>query len=488
MTVESLTSRVTYTGSGTVGPFTIPYYFLENDDLIVTKITIATGAETLLVLNTDYTLTGAGDEDGGELTLVATLSSSFQLEIARSPDLLQETDYPPSDPFPAESHERALDKIHMILMRHRDEFADIDERLDDLEDRVTVVEVTGGGSGSGSLTVNNFTVNTLLTVLGDSIFDTATFNDAVTFNSTVSLGGTMTVTSGGSIVFAGGDIDLPAGSVDIADLSQEVLDLIALSASGSGAPYSVRGFIGFNNTVTPNTQFDLTADTVVVADPSTSAVVVLTAPANVTINISTAGPIANGRDQAGAFTAGSWVHFYYIYNGTTLSGIASAAAPSVGPTLPTGYTKWAYATSVYFTAGSVLKAVRCIGATNYYTDGTFAAGNALTNGSQTSITSVNVSALVPPNASRFTCFSGTTLSSSGGAATFATYLYGSTTVPLSANTFSVAGISGDVTFSFGETTFPNISQTFGYYTTVTTGSAPKVNVTLTSYEVPNGDN
>lgn len=485
MTVESLTSRVTYTGSGTTGPFTIPYYFLENDDLIVTKITIATGAESILVLNTDYTLTGAGDEDGGELTLTASLSSSFQLEIARSPDLLQETDYPPSDPFPAESHERALDKIHMILMRHRDEFADIDERLDDLEDRIEIVEETGGGGGSGSLTVNNFTVNTLLTVLGNSIFDTATFNDAVTFNSTVSLGGTMTVISGGSIVFAGGDIDLPAGSVDIADLSQEVLDLIAAAGGGggSGASYSVSGFTAQNNSGTPNTQFDMNATQVVVVDPDDGSVEIV-AGAPVTINVSTAGPVANGRDQAGAFSAGSWIHFYWIYNGATLSGIASAALPAIGPTLPTGYTKWAYATSVYFTAGSALRAIHQIGASALYDSRQVV----VSSGNSSTALTVDISAYIPPNAIKSTLHVGTNLTASGGGAVgFESKLYDATGLLLSSDSVGVSGVTSLFALSTGNTEIPNINQEFQYELDVSAGTGGVVDIFLSFYIVPNGD-
>ena len=117
MTVPSEDNRVSYTGAGTTGPFTIPYYFLENDDLLVIKTLIADGTETELALTTDYTVTGAGDEAGGELTLAATLLSSYTLTIVRDPDRLQQTDYSANDKFPAESHERALDKLTMIVQR-----------------------------------------------------------------------------------------------------------------------------------------------------------------------------------------------------------------------------------------------------------------------------------------------------------------------------------------------------------------------------------
>ena len=95
MTIASETNRIAYTGAGTTGPFSIPFYFLANADLKVVKTTIATGAETVLTLTTDYTLTGAGEPSGGALTLIASIPSSYKLTIIRDPDLLQGTDYTP---------------------------------------------------------------------------------------------------------------------------------------------------------------------------------------------------------------------------------------------------------------------------------------------------------------------------------------------------------------------------------------------------------
>lgn len=123
MTVEVETARVSYTGSGTTGPFTIPFYFLSNSDIKVIKVTIADGTETALALTTDYTLTGAGDEAGGTLTLVSSLSSSFKLVIYRDPELLQEVDYPRNDPFPAKTHEQVADRLTMIAQRLKDLFS-----------------------------------------------------------------------------------------------------------------------------------------------------------------------------------------------------------------------------------------------------------------------------------------------------------------------------------------------------------------------------
>ena len=122
MTVESSTNRVSYTGSGTVGPFAVPFYFLEDDDLVVIRTTIATGTEVVLTLTTDYTVSGAADPDGGSVTLTSVLASIYALVIVRDPDRLQATSYPRNDAFPAATHERALDKLTMLVQRSRDLF------------------------------------------------------------------------------------------------------------------------------------------------------------------------------------------------------------------------------------------------------------------------------------------------------------------------------------------------------------------------------
>ena len=115
MSVELETARVAYSGSGSTGPFSIPFYFLANSHIRAVKLSSST--ETVLTLTTDYSLTGAGDEDGGTLTLVVALASGETLTITRNVPLTQETNWPIADPFPAASHEQAADKLTMIVQQ-----------------------------------------------------------------------------------------------------------------------------------------------------------------------------------------------------------------------------------------------------------------------------------------------------------------------------------------------------------------------------------
>lgn len=116
MTVSTTESRIGYNGNGATTVFAFPYRFLTNTDLVVTLVRADT-TQVVQTLNTDYTVTGAGDDAGGTVTMVVPPATGQQLVIVRDVPLTQETDYISGDPFPAESHERALDKLTMISQR-----------------------------------------------------------------------------------------------------------------------------------------------------------------------------------------------------------------------------------------------------------------------------------------------------------------------------------------------------------------------------------
>lgn len=119
MTVSTTTSRLTYAGNGSTTTFPVNFYFLSASDLVLIKVA-ADGTQTTLAMNTDYTVTGAGVSTGGSVTLTAAPATGQTLVIFRDPALTQTTDYQANDPFPAETHERALDKLTMIAQRLKD--------------------------------------------------------------------------------------------------------------------------------------------------------------------------------------------------------------------------------------------------------------------------------------------------------------------------------------------------------------------------------
>jgi hypothetical protein len=119
MTVSTTTAKSgPYAGSGTTGPFTVGFRFLENSHILVVKN--VAGVETNLALDTDYTVTGAG-ASSGSVTLATALATGQTLTIVRNVPTTQETDYVAGDSFPAESHERALDQLTMIAQQLKEE-------------------------------------------------------------------------------------------------------------------------------------------------------------------------------------------------------------------------------------------------------------------------------------------------------------------------------------------------------------------------------
>lgn len=118
MTVSTSTARVVHNGDGTTIEFAVPFRFLENSHVAV-FLRDAAGAQTKWTENTQYTLTGADQASGGTLTVITsptdyTPQTGEKLVAVRAVPITQETDYVENDPFPAETHERALDKLTMV--------------------------------------------------------------------------------------------------------------------------------------------------------------------------------------------------------------------------------------------------------------------------------------------------------------------------------------------------------------------------------------
>ena len=118
MTVTTSTARVVHNGNGTTIEFAVPFRFLENSHVAV-FLRDAAGGQSQWTENTHFTLAGANEAGGGTLTVITsptdhTPAGGERLVMLRDVPITQETDYVENDPFPAESHERALDKTSMV--------------------------------------------------------------------------------------------------------------------------------------------------------------------------------------------------------------------------------------------------------------------------------------------------------------------------------------------------------------------------------------
>ncbi len=118
MSISSTTNKVNYTGNGSTDTYTYPFKIFSETDLIVTEKLISTGAETPLVLNTDYTVTDVGETSGGTIVLDAgNLPSTKKIYIRRKLTLVQSADIRNLGVYYASSHEDVFDKLIMMLQQ-----------------------------------------------------------------------------------------------------------------------------------------------------------------------------------------------------------------------------------------------------------------------------------------------------------------------------------------------------------------------------------
>lgn len=132
MTVTSQVNKVQYTATGSQTEFPTTYRFLSDSDLAV----YVDGA--LKELTTDYTVSDAGEASGGTVTFLVAPDADSLVTIKNAPPFTQETDYVENDPFPAESHENALDKLTLEIQNVSEEVGrcwkfDVESTLESVE-------------------------------------------------------------------------------------------------------------------------------------------------------------------------------------------------------------------------------------------------------------------------------------------------------------------------------------------------------------------
>ncbi|MFN7027833.1 MAG: hypothetical protein ACK4PC_00540 [Sphingopyxis sp.] len=116
-----------YPGDDSATARAVPFYFLDVDDLKVTRVN-ADSSETVLVRGTDYSVAGAGNPAGGSVTPLAPIATGTIWRIEGDMTLAQPTDYTAGDDFPAESHERGLDRAMIAAQELRRDAADTSAR------------------------------------------------------------------------------------------------------------------------------------------------------------------------------------------------------------------------------------------------------------------------------------------------------------------------------------------------------------------------
>lgn len=122
MTVSSQTNNETFNGNGVTVVWDLPFRFFDNSEIVVNLIDPALGTSTLLVLGTDYTLSGAGlpEQFGtapGKITTTVPVDNLKDLYVVRLLQAEQLTDIVNQGRFFPEVHEDVFDRLTMLIQQ-----------------------------------------------------------------------------------------------------------------------------------------------------------------------------------------------------------------------------------------------------------------------------------------------------------------------------------------------------------------------------------
>jgi hypothetical protein len=342
MTVSTTTNKIRYSGTGSQYIFPYTFKIFADADLEVI-LTSAAGVDTTKTLTTHYTVSGAGSGSGGNVTMITAPASGEYLTVKRNLDILQETDYVENDPFPAESHENALDRLTMIC-----------QQLNEAVDRSLKISV---GSGLSDITFPPLVANEYLVVnaAGDGLETTALLS---------SLGSEAAAVATAK-VYTDGEISTLQGEID-------------------AVVFPKFENLNINNTATA-TSFVITTDRIRLVNVSGDFKNITNI--SETCDATTTG--VNGREASLTITTGTTYFLFIIAkdDGT----INSFLDDSLVPSLPAGYTYWC-CISV-----RVSVATNTFALGSQFNDKVIFSGNytVLSGGTATSSTAIYLSTYVP---------------------------------------------------------------------------------------------
>lgn len=128
MTVSTNDNKIIYAGNGTTVAFPVPFLFYDDAHIVVRIKKDETVTDC--VRGVDYSIAGAGDDNGGTVTFFAAPDDGTQVSILREVPFVQNTQYLDGDPMPAELLERNLDVLTMQT-----------QQLKEQSDRAVTVDV-----------------------------------------------------------------------------------------------------------------------------------------------------------------------------------------------------------------------------------------------------------------------------------------------------------------------------------------------------------
>lgn len=166
MTVNTELSKRIYTGNGVATDYDYDFKIPLAGDLAVSLFDLD-GVELPQVLNTDYTVTGAGGDNGGKVLFTVPPPNGYTILLLSDATYTQPTDFKNQGRFFPETHENAIDRA-VILSRQNHEAITrsitLPPQVTNVSTQLPVPQVSTlfGWNGDGTA-IENFPLSTIAT-------------------------------------------------------------------------------------------------------------------------------------------------------------------------------------------------------------------------------------------------------------------------------------------------------------------------------------
>lgn len=223
MTIPSYDNRRSYAGDGSTTTFAFPPPFTVNTDLVV-QVRAADGTTAIKTLGVDYVVTGAGSPAGGNVTTTAAPETGATLIIYRDVPLTQSVDLQDGGPLPANTINRALDRITMWGQRLKEQVVDLGAlasqvaaglmspadktKLDGIQPGAQVNIVTSVAGKTGAVTLVKSDV-----ALGN-VDNTGDLNKPISTATQTALNAKANTSALAAVAFSGAKADVGLGNVE----------------------------------------------------------------------------------------------------------------------------------------------------------------------------------------------------------------------------------------------------------------------------------
>jgi hypothetical protein len=235
------TKKNTYSGDGVTAAFAFSFPILAETDLLV-QIKDTNGTVTSKTITTHYTVSGTGNRTGftdytsGTVTFTAgnIPAATDTVIIKRNVPGTQETDYTEKGAFPAETHERALDKLTMLHL----------QQTEDIERSLKVDSAVSGFDG------------TLPTPVADKFIKVDSAGTGLELSDDTSVIGALSKADGTFYVGDGTTIVAESGSTARTSLGLGTGDNVTFTDITSTGNIAVTGTVDGRDVATDGTKLD----------------------------------------------------------------------------------------------------------------------------------------------------------------------------------------------------------------------------------------